>query len=108
METSRPAEIEFTFPPGLNEQERPMLWFGSWLIGDAGEEGPWFHSGRGAASGRFPVPPAATGLRIRRWPSDGFDAEYADILSLDGLTTVDAATLEFDREQAHSLLRGRL
>ena len=80
-----------------------MLWFGAWLVGHDGSEGAWFHSGRGAAEGRYPVPAEATGIRIRRWPSDGFDAEYADLLDL-SLPALLANDLEFDRRQQFSLL----
>jgi hypothetical protein len=97
------TDITISFPYTLNEQGRPMIWFGSWLVGDNGMEGPWFHSDRGAAEVRVSVPTDATGLRIRRWPNDGFDAEYADILDL-GVREVDAASLEYDRRQKFSLL----
>ncbi len=80
-----------------------MLWFGAWLVGDDGSEGAWFHSGRGAAEGRYAVPADATGIRIRRWPSDGFDAEYADVLDLSTPSLL-AEQLDFDRRQAYSLL----
>jgi len=80
-----------------------MLWFGSWLVGDRGQEGGWFHSARGPAEGRYPVPPEATGLRIRRWPSDGLDAEYADVLRTD-TAEIDAAALDFDTRQPYSVL----
>lgn len=98
------ADIDISFPYVLNEQGRPMIWFGSWLVGDDGSEGPWFHSARGAAEVRVTPPPDATGIRIRRWPNDGFDAEYADILDLDSVRQIDAASLEYDRRQKFSLL----
>jgi hypothetical protein len=98
------TEINISFPYVLNEQGRPMIWFASWLVGDDGSEGPWIHSDRGAAEVRVTPPPSATGLRIRRWPNDGFDAEYADILDLSGLRDVDAGALDYDRRQKFSLL----
>ena len=98
------TEINISFPYVLNEQGRPMIWFGSWLVGDDGVEGAWFHSDRGGAEVRVSAPADATGLRIRRWPNDGFDAEYADILDLAGMADVDAGALEYDRRQRFSLL----
>ena len=53
---------------------------------------------------RVSPPAGATGLRIRRWPNDGFDAEYADILDLASTPEVDAAALDYDRRQKFSLL----
>ena len=85
-----------------------MIWFASWLVGTEGVEGSWFHSDRGAATVRVAVPADVSGLRIRRWPSDGLDAEYADIFELAGIGTVDAASLDFDTEQLYSLLPARL
>lgn len=84
-----------------------MIWFASWLVGAEGVEGGWFHSDRGAADIRVTVPPEATGVRIRRWPSDGLDAEYADVLDLRGVADVNAAALDFDKEQQHSRLPAR-
>jgi hypothetical protein len=42
-------------------------------------------------------PPEATGLRIRRWVSDGLTPEYAD-LALGG-DRIDAGAIDFDRRQ---------
>jgi hypothetical protein len=50
------------------------------------------------------VPDGATGIRIRRWPNEGFDAEYADVLAITE-PEVSPERLEFDRRQEHSLLR---
>lgn len=97
------ASIRIEWPAVENEQGRPMLWFGSWLTGTEGQEGGWFHSARGAAAGEYPVPAQATGLRIRRWPNDGLDAEYADVLEL-GITHLVATELDFDTRQQYSLL----
>ena len=81
-----------------------MLWFGSWLSGDDGAEGAWFYSGHGGDVASYAIPAQATGLRIRRWPNEGLDAEYADILSLDSVRNVAPATLDFDAPQPFSHL----
>ncbi|MFN0094707.1 MAG: hypothetical protein ACKVVT_08005, partial [Dehalococcoidia bacterium] len=98
------TQITVSFPHVLNEQERPMIWFAAWLVGDAGVEGDWFHSARGAAEVTVAVPAEATGLRVRKWPNDGFDAEYADLLDLRGQTRVEADALDFDIRQRFSRL----
>jgi hypothetical protein len=90
------ASIAITFPEEINEQGRPMLWFGSWLVGGEGQEGAWFHSGRGAGAGVYDVHAEATGLRIRKWPNDGFEAEYADVLDLSSIGVITADELDFD------------
>lgn len=92
-------EIRITWPVTPNEHGGRMLWFGSWLVGDAGVEGPWFYTGRGGCEGRYRPPPAATGVRIRRWPNEGFDAEFADLLELDAIEHVFADDLDFDTAQ---------
>jgi hypothetical protein len=98
------ASIRVNWPRESNEHGRPMLWFGSWLSGDTGAEGAWFYSGRGGDAGEYPVPPQATGLRVRRWPNEGLDAEYADVLPLDGRTAVAIEELDFDAPQPFSHL----
>ena len=98
------TEIAIDWPEVSNEQGRPMLWFGSWLVGHEGNEGGWFHSARGKAAGQYSPPAGATGLRVRRWPNDGLEPEYADILDLAGVVRVSLDDLEFDRRQQHSLL----
>ncbi|MCA9829414.1 MAG: hypothetical protein R3B97_12615 [Dehalococcoidia bacterium] len=98
------TEVSISFPYVLNEQGRPMIWFGSWLVGEDGVEGEWFHSDRGSAEIRVAAPPSATGVRIRRWPNDGFDAEYADVFDLAGAGLIDAGVLDYDRRQRFSLL----
>jgi hypothetical protein len=80
-----------------------MLWFGSWLSGDDGSEGDWYYSGRGGEFGRYDVPGNATGVRIRRWPNEGLDAEYVDVLSFRG-ETIAADALDFDAPQHYSRL----
>jgi hypothetical protein len=99
-----PAAISIHWPDELNEHGRRMLWFGSWLIGEGDNEGGWFYSGRGGERARYEAPAAATGLRIRRWPNEGFEPEYADVLSLDGVAELAADALAFDRRQLHSHL----
>jgi len=96
--------VRIAWPIEASEHGRPMLWFGSWLTGDSGEEAGWFYSGRGGHADSYAVPPEATGIRIRRWPNEGFDAEYADVLAI---TEPDLApgALDFDRRQPYSLLQ---
>ncbi|MFN0094955.1 MAG: hypothetical protein ACKVVT_09270 [Dehalococcoidia bacterium] len=101
-------DLTVSFPFVLNEQERPMIWFAAWLVGDAGVEGDWFHSARGAAEVTVAIPADATGLRIRKWPNDGFEAEYADILDLARLRTLDAGEVDFDVRQEFSRLPARI
>jgi hypothetical protein len=98
-------ELRIAWPAAANEHGESMLWFGSWLVGDAGVEADWFYSGRGGELGRYAVPPSASGLRIRRWPNEGFDAEYVDVLDLAGLRDLDLAALDFDRPQPFSALQ---
>ena len=98
------ASITVSLPDALNEHGRPMLWFASWLSGHEGAEGQWFYSGRGGESASFPVPDGATGLRIRRWPNEGLDAEYADIVALAEVREVSAEALDFDAPQQFSRL----
>src|SRR5262249_14564287 len=68
--------ITVTWPVVENEHGWDMLWFGAWLVGNDGSEGPWFYNGRGGESSSYDVPPVATGVRFRRWPNEGLDAEY--------------------------------
>lgn len=94
--------IRVLWPAETNEHGRPLLWFASWLTGDAGVEGEWFYSGHGGTDGEYPVPPYATGVRIRRWPNEGLDAEYTDILDLAAARHLSAAALDFDSTQPFS------
>jgi len=98
------VEVAIVWPVLPNEHGGRMLWFGSWLVGAEGAEAAWFYSGRGGEQGRYRVPPEATGLRIRRWPNEGFDAEYADVLDVAERPEVRPAELDFDRRQPFSLL----
>lgn len=98
------GQISVSWPRELNEHGRPMLWFGSWLSGRVGGEGSWFYSGRGGCFERYDIPAGATGLRIRRWPNEGLDAEYADITAVAGLSSLDVTSLDFDAPQPYSRL----
>jgi hypothetical protein len=81
-----------------------MLWFGSWLVGDCGSEGGWFYSGRGGEDGVYAVPSDVTGVRIRRWPSDGLDPEYCDLPPPERDIELALEALDFDTRQRFSLL----
>jgi hypothetical protein len=96
------GSITVRWPKSSNEHGAPMLWFGSWLEGHDGSEGAWFYSGRGGARESYRVPDGATGLRVRRWPNEGLDAEYADIVRLDGLAELAPDSLDFDAPQPFS------
>lgn len=98
-------EIVIEWPVEANEQGWDMLWFGSWLVGADGGEGGWFYSGRGGESGSYRVPSGATGLRIRRWPNEGLEPEYVDVLSLTAVRQLTPGALEFDRRQRFSRLQ---
>jgi len=98
------TSITVHWPAETNEHGRPMLWFGSWLSGNDGSEGAWFYSGHGGRRDSYPVPRGAIGLRIRRWPNEGLDAEYADILALESVTELSPETLDFDAPQPFSHL----
>ena len=97
-------EITIEWPAERNEHGRPLRWFGSWLVDDGGVEGPWFYSGHGGARQSCAMPPEAIGLRIRRWPNEGLDAEYADIVPINGVREVHPGQLNFDVRQDFSLL----
>jgi hypothetical protein len=96
--------ITVAWPDSANEHGGRMLWFGSWLTGDQGSEGAWFYSGRGGERQSYPIPPGATGVRIRRWPNEGLDAEYADVLVHELPEQLAADALDFDAPQPFSLL----
>ena len=88
-----------------NEHGEPMLWLGSWLAG-AGFEGAIFYSGRGGNRLAYDPPPSAAGLRIRRWPNEGLDAEYVDLALSEVRDAIDASSLAFEapssqRERIH-------
>ena len=101
------AEVAIRWPVDTNEHGDRMLWAGSWLGGGDGEEGPVIYSGRGGEHGCYTIPDTATGVRIRRWPNEGLDAEYADVLDLNGTGEVRPDRLDFDAPQPYSRLRLR-
>lgn len=82
----------------------PMPWFGSWLVGEEGAEGEWFHSGRGAAETWHDAPAEATGARLRFWPSEGLTPEYVDVPLGAGDAEIDTAALDFERPGPNSRL----
>lgn len=95
--------ITVLWPDIVNEKGKPMLWLGAWLIGSEGIEGDWFHSGRGGGETSHEVPPDATGVRVRKWPSEGLAPEYADMTPIES-SRIDASMLPFERQQPFSLL----
>jgi len=97
-------ELVVSLPAEVNEHGDQMLWYGSWLVSDDGTEGEGFYSGRGGLAGRFPVPPAAVGVRVRRWPNEGLEPEYADLIGLASSRKVGAGDLDFDITQPFSRL----
>lgn len=62
----------------------------------------------GATCGEYPIPAEATGLRIRRWPNEGLDAEYSDVLALDRLSQLFPSSLDFDATQPFSRFAEKL
>ncbi|MEO6397530.1 MAG: hypothetical protein ABIP13_03585 [Tepidiformaceae bacterium] len=96
------GSITVRWPAELNEHGAPLLWFGSWLTGNAGFESGWFYSGRGDECAEYSIPSEATGLRIRRWPNEGLDAEYSDVLALESLSELMPSSLGFDAPQPFS------
>lgn len=96
--------ITVAWPEVENEHGGRLLWFGSWLVGDDGAEGPWFYTGRGGERGSYRPPPEATGLRVRRWLNEGLEPEYADLLSLAVSAPVYPERLDFDLRQPFSRL----
>jgi hypothetical protein len=97
------SEFSIVWPTEQNEHGSQMLWAGAWLVGHGGEEGAAIYSGRGGEAGRYPVPTTATGVRIRRWPNEGLEPEYADVLDLNG-DELRPERLDFDRPQPFSRL----
>lgn len=99
------AEVAISWPAETNEHGDRMLWTGSWLVGAEGAEGAVIYSGRGGELGCYPIPATATGVRIRRWPNEGLDAEYVDLLDLAAAREVRPEQLDFDAPQPFSRLR---
>ena len=83
-----------------NEQGGPMRWLASWLTGDQGHELDWFYSGWGDETTEHAIPAAATGVRLRKWVSEGLDPEYLD-LPIERSTLIRTAALDFDAQQPH-------
>jgi hypothetical protein len=69
-----------------------------------GVEGEGFYSGRGGGTGRYSVPASAVGLRVRRWPNEGLEPEYADVIDLARVRELRATDLDFDITQPFSRL----
>ena len=96
------------WPELANEHGAPMLWFASWLVGNEGCEGDWVYSGRGGESALAAVPADATGVRIRRWPSEGLEPEYVDVdLAATQGGELRVGGLDFDTVQRFSRLPKR-
>ena len=93
------AAFTVHWPELENEHGYGLLWLGSWIIDDEGAEGDWFYSGRGGSTQTEAIPDDAIGVRIRRWPSEGLEAEYVDVLLSDHVTEVWAQQLNFDVKQ---------
>lgn len=97
-------ELVVTLPEEINEHGGSMLWYGSWLVSEDGIEGDGFYSGRGGVSHRYAVPSSAVGLRVRRWPNEGLEAEYVDVMGLTRVRELCAGDLDFDVTQPFSRL----
>jgi hypothetical protein len=98
------AELAVDWPVEQNEHGGRMLWAGAWLVGGRGEEGEAIYSGRGGERGRYAVPTVATGVRIRRWPNEGLEPEYVDVLDLAQAGELRPEALDFERPQPFSRL----
>lgn len=99
------TRLAIEWPVELNEHGGRMLWAAAWLAGNEGGEGEALYSGRGGEAAQYPVPATATGVRIRRWPNEGLDPEYVDIVGLDRVDTVFPSDLDFDVRQPFSRLQ---
>jgi hypothetical protein len=97
-------ELVIPWPVETNEHGERMLWAAAWLVGGVGEEGEAIYSGRGGEHGRYPIPAVATGVRIRRWPNEGLEPEYVDVLDLAGGEELRPERLDFERPQPFSRL----
>lgn len=97
-------ELAITWPVEDNEHGEQMLWVGTWLVGGSGLEGEGIYSGRGGEQRVYAVPATATGLRVRRWPNEGLDAEYVDVLDLSTRRELRPEQLDFDVRQPFSRL----
>ena len=99
MATNGSPGFTVHWPALLNEDGYGLLWFASWIADDTGTEGDWFYCGRGGESSNEAIPAEAIGVRVRRWPSEGLDAEYADVLFDEGPREVRAEQLNFGVKQ---------
>ena len=93
------AGLTVHWPDLLNEHGYGLLWFGSWIVGDDGAEGEWFYSGRGGETRTAAIPEGAIGVRVRRWPSEGIEAEYADVLLRGGPRELWPEQLDYNVKQ---------
>jgi hypothetical protein len=101
-----PARLTVEWARQTNEEQGATRWFGSWILTADGTEGAWFYSGHGGERTVHEVPAGATGVRIRRWTSEGLDPEYVDLpLDGEGERRIRTAALDFDTPQPHRLLR---
>ena len=87
-----------------NEEGGPTRWLGSWLVSGDAVEGAWFYGGYGGERTTHAVPAGATGIRVRKWLSEGLDPEYIDV-GLNGETVVQTGALDFDAPQPHRVFR---
>ena len=100
-EGERPAgRLVIAWGAEINEQGGPMRWLASWLAGDQGHELDWFYSGWGDETTEHAIPVAATGVRLRKWVSEGLDPEYLD-LPIERSMVIRTAALDFDARQPH-------
>ena len=102
--TNNGSALTLHWPALMNEEGFGLLWFGSWIVDDEGVEGEWFYSGRGGETQSTGIPAEAIGVRIRRWPSEGLEAEYADVLLASDPGEVWAEQLDFDTRQPFARL----
>jgi len=84
----------------INEEGGPTRWLGSWLVSGDAVEGEWFYGGFGGEQTSHSIPAGATGIRVRKWLSEGLDPEYVDI-RLNGESVVQTGALDFDAPQSH-------
>ena len=98
------SALTLHWPALMNEEGFGLLWFGSWIVNDEGVEGEWFYSGRGGETQTTGIPTEAIGVRIRRWPSEGLEAEYADVLLASDPGEVWTEQLNFDTRQLFARL----
>lgn len=108
MVVSPASSLTIVWPRLPNEDGDPTLWHGAWLVGHDGVEADGFYEGRGGKRIDYPVPTAATGIRIRRWPNEGLAPEYVDVIPVPAGKELPADSLDFDTRQPFSTLEVRL